>query len=724
MALIKYTDVARNTRGDSLPDYRLQVVTSAGAGVDIYSDGSGTRFRDGSGNVVNYATANSSGKVEFYWTPATGQILQVLDTSGTLVDTDADFADKYVVANLAGEVPQDQVTDLPADLAAKADAAATATALAAKAAVADLASTDGAKGVDLVAGAGKTIATRTAMKALTSAADKARPLQLLEGVPSMRGRMGAFVWNDGDLSDEVGWDTQEGVYIAPDSDATGASGAWVRQFSGLLNVCWFGATGDGSTDDTTAIQVTINVSARLGIRTVYVPCGHYKVTTLYDHYDAANNPGFPSTSQRNGRMRFQGERANDLIQLTGGIYEGTLIETTSATGPAIKLGNGNSADTTTARRADVRDIAFMGTCTDSVVELSGSAQHTKLEDLTIYNKGGASGKALYIHNGCYVATFRNIHVRSDGTSGDGVVCEGASLCMFDTVNVTNCPGTGWKLGTPPTDADDVVLGTGNTFANCQSRNGGNGVELIGGRSNIFSGWWLEKNDADFDFKIHGGASKVILQGMHFTSTELSEGSAVIGGDSGTGYLDNCRGILLEAINFEFCGPSGVPGIKKNGGCEHLKVAHSSFKTNGGYGIMVDTTNGVTPTILEDIDWDPVGAGSAFGTNLKVVDQAGTSSPWLVRGLDIPGTITADLDMSSWTHLPDVLTATTSGGSINVTLPTDMSKVGGQTIAIRKSIGGNTLTITGSINGASSVSVTAANAVPVFLVQLARYAQIA
>jgi len=137
MTLIKYTDVARNTRGDSLPDYRLQVVTSAGAGVDIYSDGSGTRFRDGSGNVVNYATANSSGKVEFYWTPATGQILQVLDTSGTLVDTDADFADKYVIANLAGEVPQASVTDLEDDLAAKA-------------AVADLSSSDAAKGAALV----------------------------------------------------------------------------------------------------------------------------------------------------------------------------------------------------------------------------------------------------------------------------------------------------------------------------------------------------------------------------------------------------------------------------------------------------------------------------------------------------------------------------------------------------------------------------------------------
>lgn len=52
--------------------------------------------------------------------------------------------------NLSGEVPQSSVTDLETDLAAKADATATTAALATKAAVADLASTDSAKGAALV----------------------------------------------------------------------------------------------------------------------------------------------------------------------------------------------------------------------------------------------------------------------------------------------------------------------------------------------------------------------------------------------------------------------------------------------------------------------------------------------------------------------------------------------------------------------------------------------
>lgn len=114
--------------------------------------------------------------------------------------------------------------------------------------IAAFASTAPGDGVDRVAGAGKTIPTRTAMKALTSAADKARPLQLTES-----GREGVFVWDASNLSAEVTLDTQEGIYVAPTSDATGASGAWVRQGKDIIELRWFGAVGDGTTDDTAAV---------------------------------------------------------------------------------------------------------------------------------------------------------------------------------------------------------------------------------------------------------------------------------------------------------------------------------------------------------------------------------------------------------------------------------------------------------------------------------------
>jgi hypothetical protein len=65
---------------------------------------------------------------------------------------------------------------------------------------------------------------------------------------------GSFRWDGSDLSTEVTADTQSGIYVAPNSDATGASGAWVRQYIGAVNVEWFGAVGDGVTDDTAALK--------------------------------------------------------------------------------------------------------------------------------------------------------------------------------------------------------------------------------------------------------------------------------------------------------------------------------------------------------------------------------------------------------------------------------------------------------------------------------------
>lgn len=133
----KYIQTLTNSRGDVLPGDRLQVVTSAGAVVNIFADDSGTNFTDEDENVVNYATADLNGLVEFYWTPATGQVLQWLDTNGDLRKAITDFAKPFLIDNIVGDLPQSRVTDLIDDLATKT-------------AIADLASTAVAKGASLV----------------------------------------------------------------------------------------------------------------------------------------------------------------------------------------------------------------------------------------------------------------------------------------------------------------------------------------------------------------------------------------------------------------------------------------------------------------------------------------------------------------------------------------------------------------------------------------------
>lgn len=59
---------------------------------------------------------------------------------------------------------------------------------------------------------------------------------------SLGGRSGLFLWDGSDLSTEVAADTLQGVYIAPASDVTGASGAWVRKLNGYVTPEMFGGS--------------------------------------------------------------------------------------------------------------------------------------------------------------------------------------------------------------------------------------------------------------------------------------------------------------------------------------------------------------------------------------------------------------------------------------------------------------------------------------------------
>jgi len=72
------------------------------------------------------------------------------------------------------------------------------------------------------------------------------------------GRAGLFRWDGLDLSSKVAADTEQGIYVAPVGDPTGAGGAWVRQWSGAANIMWWGAS-PASADNTAAYAAAVAV---------------------------------------------------------------------------------------------------------------------------------------------------------------------------------------------------------------------------------------------------------------------------------------------------------------------------------------------------------------------------------------------------------------------------------------------------------------------------------
>lgn len=93
-----------------------------------------------------------------------------------------------------------------------------------------------------------TVVTSRAGLAATDPAVKAMVLD--EG-----GRTGLFIWDATDVSAEVAADPAQARLVPPTSDVTGASGAWRRR-TGPFTPGHYGAAGDGTTNDATALRNT------------------------------------------------------------------------------------------------------------------------------------------------------------------------------------------------------------------------------------------------------------------------------------------------------------------------------------------------------------------------------------------------------------------------------------------------------------------------------------
>jgi hypothetical protein len=134
-----------------------------------------------------------------------------------------------------------------------------------------------------------TFVSRTAMAAQAGTAGANAYL-------SEAGREGEFVWKTAAtiLSEYgvaatslVSSDAQQGLFVPPTSGSSGASGAWVRKFSGKANARWWGLTpGAAAAANTTALQAAVDMLEAIKITGhgyvdgsigLYIPAGVYNL---------------------------------------------------------------------------------------------------------------------------------------------------------------------------------------------------------------------------------------------------------------------------------------------------------------------------------------------------------------------------------------------------------------------------------------------------------------
>jgi hypothetical protein len=94
--------------------------------------------------------------------------------------------------------------------------------------------------------------------------------------PENSGLQGFFEWRSNSLEDDNG-----GTVIKPNAVSAQSKGRWHRVFEGPVSVRWFGAKGDGDTnqnaDDSESIQLAIGAASVAGGGIVFFPAGTYVI---------------------------------------------------------------------------------------------------------------------------------------------------------------------------------------------------------------------------------------------------------------------------------------------------------------------------------------------------------------------------------------------------------------------------------------------------------------
>lgn len=308
---------------------------------------------------------------------------------------------------------------------------------------------------------GETIcATRTAL----ASAAQSKPALLTDGSGP-----GLFLFVSADLSAMVSADPRQGVIVAPAADPTGASGAWVRQFDGPMNVRWFGAVGDDTgsgtpSDDGPAFAAAIALAMKAtqpgtGVlpdhaaaisSVVRVPNGNFYLgTTTLDITNAitieGENVANGGTTLHTSHLRWAAGTTGIRVQNSG--TSGATGDTGAATRGCSIIRNlalkGAFSNYTSTPEGEYHGVMLRGAAMLEnlyITHFQGDGVHTNTNVSGTTTKGNANTFKI---NNCTVQWSRN-GIFIDGPDGNAGIVMGCDTAfnrawgIFDSSFLGNC----------------------------------------------------------------------------------------------------------------------------------------------------------------------------------------------------------------------------------------------------------------------------------------------
>ncbi len=218
------------------------------------------------------------------------------------------------------------------------------------------------------------------------------------------GRSGFFSWSSDDNSANVTNDPQQGIYVAPSTDATGFSGAWVRAraSTSFFDITWFGAVESPVASNGTVTAHVIDAALQAAVAlaqflrpmplasknaveaiSIYIPAGYWTYLTL----TTVTDPGIEIVGAGRNATEIDGQAS----------LAGFVSFTPSALNIALGFSNSNNGvrDLHLRRNGnavyDANNIAISFTmCAHS------SAKNLRIENFSRYIRLIASGSPFWV----------------------------------------------------------------------------------------------------------------------------------------------------------------------------------------------------------------------------------------------------------------------------------------------------------------------------------------
>jgi hypothetical protein len=254
-------------------------------------------------------------------------------------------------------------------------------------------------GITLTSATGQSVSTLGALAALSS------PVNHQVAFLSQSGRSGMFEFDSSNLSAYVTADTGQGIYVAPAAASTGASGAWVRRYSGPMDIRWFGAVAN-----CTAVGVGTDCAGAIRAAAAVGLLLSKSAEILIPKTEFGFRCASTITFTAGVKLKGEGYHANP-----------GQVGATSYTAPSGLRGSMLVFD---ANTAGLQFIDFTDNAANAIAYEFESSSGSIVSDLRLYGGGGTSTTAHGVEVRTFV-DFRNVNIMKFGGNGLYIVANTA-----------------------------------------------------------------------------------------------------------------------------------------------------------------------------------------------------------------------------------------------------------------------------------------------------------